>query len=315
MAEERTATLRVGEAVALAHALLAHLAQEEGVRVLFVKGPTAVAMGARPARPSSDVDVLCEPGGAERVGAALERRGWRRRVPASFTDTLRHAAPLMFEHSVHYIHDEWPCDLDIHFTFPGFLAPEDVVFDALWERRTTTPVAHRDVPCADLLGQAAIVGLHALRDPGVGHSDADLAFLTGALRSLGADEREELARLAAATGSDRSLRPLLDAVGAPTVDGPWSASADLARWQARAAHGQVPSTLWVIELRRAPWARKPLVLWRAVFLPKEVILAGHVGAEPGRVEMARLRLARLRRGLQSLRRAARVARDATKAAS
>ena len=47
-----TGDLRVSEAVALAHALVAHLAELKGIRILFVKGPTAVALGARPPRPS-----------------------------------------------------------------------------------------------------------------------------------------------------------------------------------------------------------------------------------------------------------------------
>jgi hypothetical protein len=281
------------------------------VRILFIKGPTAVLMGARPPRPSSDVDVLCEPGGMEKLGAALERCGWRRRVPESFTRALRHAGPLLFDHSVHYIHDEWPCDLDIHYNFPGFFAPEEVVFDALWEKRTTAEVAHRAVPCADFLGQAAVVGLHGLRDPGIGHSDADLAFLTEALGGLGADRLDELARLAAATGCDVSLRPLLDAVGATVLVGPWSSTTDVARWRSRTAHGQVPSTMWVLELRRAPWTQKPLVLWRAVFLPREVILAGHVGMTPARWAMAHLRVARWWRGVRALPRALRAARATT----
>jgi hypothetical protein len=208
----------------------------------------------------------------------------------------------MFEHSVHYIHDEWPCDLDIHFTFPGFLAPVDVVFDALWERRTATPVAHRDVPCADLLGQAAIVGLHALRDPGVGHSDADLAFLTGALGSLGDDEREELARLAVATGSERSLRPLLDAVGVPAVDGPWSASADLARWQQRTRVVGVYTTAWLTEMQTAPWTRRLRLIGSALF-PTRDLLYSFAADRPRTWENTAVLLFRYwRLGLRRLRR-------------
>ena len=172
----------MSEAVPLAHALVARLAELEGVRILFIKGPTAVALGARPPRPSTDVDVLCEPGGLEKLGPALERCGWRRRVPKSSVHELEHASKYLFEHSVHYIHDEWPCDLDIHFNFPGFLAPDDVVFEELWRRHTTVEVANWPVPCADLLGQAAIVALHALRDPQFSHTAPDLDFVAQSLQ-------------------------------------------------------------------------------------------------------------------------------------
>ena len=96
----------------------------------------------------------------ERLGAALESCGWRRRgAPSSSAHQLVHASKYLFEHSVHYIHDEWPCDLDIHYNFPGFLAPDDVVFEELWARRATVEVAHWPVPCPDLLGQLLIVAL------------------------------------------------------------------------------------------------------------------------------------------------------------
>jgi hypothetical protein len=82
----------MSEAVPLAHALVARLAELEDVRILFIEGPTAVALDARPPRPSTDVDVLCEPGGLETLGPVLERCGWRRRVPESLTERFQHAS-------------------------------------------------------------------------------------------------------------------------------------------------------------------------------------------------------------------------------
>ena len=180
-----TAELRMSEAVPLAHALVARLAELEGVRILFIKGPTAVALGARPPRPSTDVDVLCEAGGLERLGPALERCRWRRRVPEGAGQELKYAARYLFEHSVHFIHDEWPCDLDIHYNFPGFLAPDEVVFEELWRRRTSVEVAHWPVPCADLLGQSAIVALHGLRDPESPHAGCGSQFRRGGSGATG----------------------------------------------------------------------------------------------------------------------------------
>ncbi|MGO4340864.1 hypothetical protein [Pedococcus sp. 2YAF34] len=308
-----TAELRLSEAVPLAHALVARLAELEGVRILFIKGPTAVALGARPPRPSSDVDVLCEPGGLERLGPSLERCGWRRRVPKSSAAQLDHAAKYLFDHSVHYIHDEWPCDLDIHFNFPGFLAPEDVVFEELWTRRITLDVAHWPVPCADFLAQAAIVALHALRDPQFGPTHADVEFVTAALDRGGRDLCRAFAGLAAATGSSETLHPVLDRLGTAPIES--NAEPELLRrWRVLQQSSGVPTSSWLIELRHRPWREKPRLAWRALLMPSDELFSAHVGLPRTRRNIARLQAERWLRAARYLARGIRAARRADQAA-
>src|SRR5689334_4083770 len=112
---EETA-LTTDEAVLLAHGLVQRLAESVGARVLFVKGPTAVAVGARPPRPSSDVDVLVDPASFATLCEAIEGLGWIRRVVPTH---VPRAADVLFDHSAHFIHPQWPCDLDVHYLFPG----------------------------------------------------------------------------------------------------------------------------------------------------------------------------------------------------
>jgi hypothetical protein len=294
--------------VPLAHALVARLAELEGLRILFIKGPTAVALGARPPRPSTDVDVLCEPGGLEKLGPALERCGWRRRVPESLTARFRHASKYMFEHSVHYIHDEWPCDLDIHYNFPGFLAPDDVVFEELWTRHTTVEVAHWPVPCADLLGQCAVVGLHRLRDGDCIDSSSDLDFVAKALQDQGSARVAAFAELSAATGSAQTLRPLLDRLGVSPADSHIDREL-LRRWQVRQQNAGVYTSTWLIELRHRPWRYKPDLVRRALFLPIEELFSTHVGMPRTRWNVARLQAQRWRRAITYLPRGLRAARQ------
>lgn len=303
-----TGDLRVSEAVPLAHALVARMAELEDIRILFVKGPTAVALGARPPRPSSDVDVMCEPGSMDRLGKALQSCAWHRRVPEFQRNRFKHASIYMFEHSVHYIHDEWPCDLDVHYNFPGFLAPDDIVFEALWSRRATTVIANMPVPCADMLGQAAIVGLHALRDPQAVQSTTDIAFLTRRLSCMGQPELADLRSLAAQTGSSETLGPLLERVGVPSTRGPWSDPELLRRWTARTQNAGIRTTPWLIELKHTAWFRRPALVWRALFLSHEELLSHHIDVHPTRINAARLQAKRwgnavrhLRRGLQAAR--------------
>lgn len=309
MSLRETAELRLSEAIPLAHALVARLAELEGVRILFIKGPTAVALGARPPRPSSDVDVLCEPGGMERLGVALKECGWRRRAPESLTNRFRHASIYMFEHSVHFIHDEWPCDLDIHYNFPGFLAPEGEVFERLWDRRTSVTVANVGVPCADFLGQAAVGGLHALRDSGARANQADLDHLAFLIGALSEEEQAALSQLAADTGASETLRPLMSAAGVAVSPSSWNDSEALRRWRARTENAGTYTTTWLLELRATPWRRKPGLAWRALFLPKEELMSTHVGESGGWLNLIRLQTQRwlraaryLRRGLSAARR-------------
>ena len=300
----------MSEAVPLAHALVARLAELEGVRILFIKGPTAVALGARPPRPSTDVDVLCEPGGLEKLGPSLERCGWRKRVAKSSVHALEHASKYLFEHSVHFIHDEWPCDLDVHFNFPGFLAPDDVVFEELWRRHTTVEVASWPVPCADLLGQAAIVGLHALRDPQFRHTSSDVDYVAQRLRAQGTAAATDLAALASATGSTETLRPLLESVDAPAMASAWHDPEMRRRWEVRTQNAGAYTTSWLIELRHTPWRAKPRLVRRALLLPTDELYSVDIGLPRTRRNTARLHLERWGRAARHLPRGIRAARRA-----
>lgn len=303
-----TGDLRVSEAVALAHALVAHLAELEGIRILFIKGPTAVALRARPPRPSSDVDVLCEPGGMEGLGLALESCGWHRRNQKDRAQELRHAAAYLFDHSMHYIHDEWPCDIDVHYNFPGFLAPEDHVFDALWTRRATAVIASVSVPCAGLYGQAAIMALHALRDPGVARTESDLDFLSDALRQLDHKALLEFASFAAATGCSETLRPFLQRVGAPIMPDPWADPEALLRWTIRTENAGFFAAFWLIELGHREWPGRVALVWRSLWLPRDELLNQCSEGDPRPRNVAVLQARRWWRVMHSLPRAIRAAR-------
>jgi hypothetical protein len=236
----------------------------------------------------------------EPLGRALERCNWRRRIRQSSVERLEHAAKYLFEHSVHYINDEWPCDLDVHYNFPGFLEADATVFEALWQRRVTVEIAHVPVTCADFLGQAAIVGLHALRDPGVPHTEADLEFLVRTLRGSTPSTLEELSVLAAATGCSHTLLPLLEAVGAtPHTSTPGDPEL-LRRWTARTQNAGIFTTYWIIELRHTPWRRRPALIWRALLLPREELLSLHLGADPGWRSVLGLQVRRWRRAARYL---------------
>jgi hypothetical protein len=286
------------EAISLMQALVARVAQDAGIRVLFIKGPILAMQGLRPERPSVDVDVLVDPSRFEEMQQRFREVGWRIEVPGT-------GAHVMTFHSKAYRHDNWPCEIDVHDRFPGFFADPQDVFEALWARRTTAAIAGREVPCPDILGNAAIAALHALRDPSYQRSKTDLAFMTDALREgLDQGQLRELAELAVATGAADTLCPFLDAIGAPKLGEGTTLAKDLEAWQIRTSSSGVKTVAYLYQLRHAPKRQWLPILWHALVLTEAEVRKAQPDAAPGAWGLFKARVRRLRWGLEDLPRAA-----------
>ncbi|MCW5950830.1 MAG: nucleotidyltransferase family protein, partial [Propionibacteriaceae bacterium] len=190
------------EAIELAYALTMEAADRVGARALAIKGLVSSFHGLRPARTPADVDILVEPDGFPAFARQLQTWGWRIRL-GEFTDF-----PVP-HHSVTYIHDQWPCDIDAHHRFPGFLAPPGEVFDTLWERHHLLPAAGRMIPMTDWTGSATITALHSVRSTpdNPRHSD-ELHKLLDLAPTWTQAHRSDLATLALATGCVQSLEAI-----------------------------------------------------------------------------------------------------------
>jgi hypothetical protein len=208
-------------------------------------------------------------------------------------------------HSKAYRHDTWPCEIDVHDRFPGFFAEPQVVFEALWARRTTATIADRDVPCPDVLGNAAIAALHALRDPSYERSRRDLAYMIETLRErLDDSGLRDLAELAAETGAADTLRPFLDGLGAPAIGVGSTPVEDLEAWRIRTSSSGVKAVPYLYQLRRAPMREKLPLLWHALVLTEGEIRKAQPDAAPGAWGLFRARVRRLKWALRHLPRAA-----------
>lgn len=157
-AQERV-LLQLNEAVPLASALVGFVARLNGMRALIIKGSTLEAYGLRPPRLSTDVDVLVDPSCIEDLAALLSDQGWARRES-------RFPGQWDAPHSLTLVNDEWPCDIDLHRFFPGFLADPEVVFDELWARRQVLAVAHSECDIPDEPTSALIMALNEGRARG-----------------------------------------------------------------------------------------------------------------------------------------------------
>jgi hypothetical protein len=243
-----------------------------------------------------------DPASFDTLCAAIEGLGWSRRVVPMLAPR---AADLVFVHSATFIHPQWPCDLDVHFSFPGFLTDAPAAFEALWQTRTRVAVASVGVSTPGLTGQALVVGLHALRDANRPASQDDLAHLAALLpQALDDSGRAALAELAVAAGAQESARAILECAGVDLAP-PGPETPALRAWRVRQEFAPIPGSMWWVELRRARWRERPRILTRAVFFPRE-LLVGTESDSASRTRIAQLHLRRWGRGLRALPHALRI---------
>lgn len=266
--------------------------------MLAIKGPVLQEHGLRARHASIDVDVLVEPRQHEALVTALMEVGW-----ASLVEST--TATIGGTHSKPLVHVSWPVEIDVHHRFPGFLAEPEVVFETLWESRSSMRLAGAEVTCTDRAASAAVAALHCLRRPdrSAGQLD-DLCRRVAA--SFDESERERLRHLANATGSSASLRHFLARVDVVVDDRSVGVVWD--EWQLLTRSGGQHTVAWMHELARTPWRRRPALLRRALLLSEPEIRHLYSDLPAGRRGLLLGRFRRLRVGLKSLPRAARTLR-------
>lgn len=290
-----TARLQTEEAIDLAHAWVHILASSLGVRALFVKGPALYRRGLRKKRTSSDVDVLVAPEDFGRLCSALEEAGWGERDSGFVMRNVSH-------HSRAFVSPSWPCDIDVHTYFPGFLADPTLVFDTLWARRSSLRFAGQRCAVTDRVSSALVLALHSLRSTkkDARHS-SELTQLYSA--SFTPAEQKELGLIAAHTGSAEALEGVLSHLGvaARLSDSPIDPST-LRAWRVRTevSTGGLGAYVWLRAFRAAPLRMKPKVLMNALW-PSDhdfLVMRPDLPHDPKVMNAARRR--RLVRGVATL---------------
>ncbi|WP_062521693.1 nucleotidyltransferase family protein [Demequina silvatica] len=294
------AALATADAVPLAHALAVEVARRAGIRVLVIKGPSAAAHGLRAERVSADADVMVSPDGFGTYVEALQRYGWHER-PAG--DGIGPKAI----HSVTLIHDAWPCDIDAHVQFPGFLAQQQQqVFDELWSRRQPLTLAGVEIDMVDRSGAILIAALHALRTPAQTprHAAEIRRLVDEVLPGLDDHDRADVVALAIAAGAADTARPVLERLGVdlPTAT-PYGADPALDAWRARVGGRGETTAQWMILIGRTRWRAKPGMVARMIWPREAEFRRVHPEVPPGRGSAIHGRWARIVRGLRAAPRA------------
>lgn len=285
------AELKIPEGVLLGHALVARLADSLDIRAFFIKGPASVIQGLRPAKISADVDVFVDPARLADLLQGLRERGWRERPIDSDSTTFP-------KHSVTVHHPEWPCCIDVHYRFPGMEEPAIDCFEVLWANTASVELAGQQVRVHSKALGVLILALHALRSPRLPACRRELDHLGGISRREA--RAEELLELATATGSLAAVRPFLEGLLSESIVPTWPEPS--AEWRNRVA-AQEPGSARLIALLQAPWKKKPGMVRRAVFPPREAFLSRNLYADMsfrGRLHQHGARWARFFRRLPRL---------------
>jgi hypothetical protein len=284
--------LRHDEAAILLPAVAAEVARDLGVRFLLIKGAVPAMHGLRTPRRSADVDVLIDPLGYGRFTERLGDLGWFE--PTAGMPSLVSAPPARSFR--HYL---WPVELDIHRSFPGFLADPVLAFEALWQDRS--PVICGDLPVDGVgwAGSVLIGALHALRTPG-GSRGPEMTELGAAVSAAPAAKLAKLALLAEQTGATATATPLLEVAGIPVGHVTHDQQAAHAEWLLVTTPSPLVGVAWLNELRTSPWWAWPMRVIRALLGKEWGLRARYPAAPPGQRGLWLARWWRLRETIPHL---------------
>lgn len=291
----------LNEANELAHALLAQIGRTAGIRTLSIKGLVSDRYGLRKPRVAADADVMIEPARFDEFCRLLTAHGWHLRVE-------REVPSLLGPHSVTFIRDDWPNDIDAHVRFPGFFADDQTVFERLWQTRSSMAVAHVEVAVPSRGASAVIAALHAVRYTKSARHAGELEQIASLLTDeLSVEERGEFIDVARAGRAQWVLRELFD-----LIEQSYESDADARQqhlWLTnRATVEDGAAVSWLNSLKTAPLHHKPTVLFRALWISRADIPRNDATRLPTMREAWAHRMLRWRRGAVALWHYARGAR-------
>ena len=274
------------------NALVTAIAEDHGIRYVTLKGDGAALQGLRSPRRSTDIDVWVDPARMDEFLALLSAHGWHRR-PESLSWTL------FITHSITLVHDRWPCDIDVHRTFPGMLGDPRELFDEMWSARVRAEL-HPNVSTwiPDRHSHAVVAALHALRSGRSAHARAQLADIMTRIDAWSREDREEIRDAAIRLHAETPMAALLRRWDVP-VEPTRSAKFEAALWDIRRTASDHTFD-WLYAVATAPRQRRVALLRRGLMPTLHDMTANHPATRESATARARILGARTLRGLISL---------------
>lgn len=262
----------------LVYALLAEVASQQGIDIIFIKGPALHAQRLRHREHSGDVDCWVRPGDDLVLAEAMNAWGWTAMYSA-FTGTG-------VAHSLTLNPGSWGCAIDVHSSFPGMTIDPVRAFDLVRESTEKRAFASRTVDIPTKTIHAVIAALHDVRPNAGQRPTADqLETARYALAAAGPEVVQVVNELGAGYVLQDLLRRVFPDAYVDTSKEPrdWS-------WRATASSPRRYAKAWLL----VPWRQKPLVLLRLVW-PKRGMAGARETPSDAHVPSAASIPSRLRR--------------------
>lgn len=263
----------------LVYALIARVAESEGIDAVFIKGPTLHAQGLRVREHSGDVDCWVRPGDDIRLAEAMRAWGWTP-LFSPFTGTG-------VTHSLTLEAGEWGCAIDVHIRYPGMDIEPAAAFEIALA--ASEPRIFAGTVCATPRKplHGVIAALHSVR-PFIGSpaGESSIDAAAEALRAAGEESVDFAERVNAVYALEAPLQRAFPEAGLaypdarPPADWSWRLTASAPRRHLRA-------------LLTVPARQRPAVLWRLVWPSAEVLRASGEAPNTSVLRRASARVRRL----------------------
>lgn len=262
-------------AVSLLAPLVQTIAMAAGIRVLGIKGQALAFQGLRSPRGIGDVDMLVDPSRFDDLAALLRAHGWRDRdgkiltpLPAAGSASMPHARTLE--------HPHWPCHLDMHRYYPGFLGPAQETFELIWATRDRVGEGPLRVDVPSQKDHWILATLHTIRS---GDARQAIDLRHHAQTAFAGDMSSVVAR-AIQLHAFEPLREEFALLGEPGPPMPGEEPPLLAAWKRRLRDSRADDDAFVEQLLDARGHTRMALLLRQAFPPPRSARAFHTVA-PG----------------------------------
>lgn len=266
----------------LVYALLAHVCAQNGIDVVFIKGPTLHAQGLRERAHSGDVDCWVRPRDDLRLARAMQPWGWTPALSAfSGTDVL---------HSLTLRAGLWGSAIDVHSWFPGMAMDAAVAFAVVHDTAEHRQFASVSVRTPEPAMHAVISALHEVRPfqgspAGPSQIESASATLAKAGRPVVDAAQSAHAEYALHAALHEAFPDhVLDVTSLP-VPKDWA-------WRLSTS----PRRVYIEALKLIPLKDRPRVIFRVLWPTAESLHAG-----PAADGVSSTRQIRIRRAMQGIR--------------
>lgn len=265
-------------------ALVACVARDTGIDIVFIKGPVLHAQGLRERQHSGDVDVWVEPSRLEDLLSALEPWGWRRQ-PDLWADTVvNHSRTLLPS-------TEWACEVDVHRRLPGIGVADQTAFSALIESGEPAEFAGVTATVPNREMSAVLSALHSMRpEIGIGIRPGGEGQAVSVLRLVGVDVMRSVAQL----GAQYALQDALPKAF-PDTHFSFESAVPARDWAWRQQPDRVRG--YLVAWRSLPIRQRLKMVWRIIWPTQDLVWLSDSNAGGRSASIFSARVRRLLRGL------------------